>query len=99
MQSEIEQRSSESNEEYYKRIFQKHSDENEKEYKKRIQEIKKRKPDLDVWKSNQYKRYTKQYTAASKSKKETVVVKEKYLVSSVKYYTNIMEKIICYYVF
>lgn len=87
LQSEIEQRSSESKEEYYKRIFEKHSDENEKQYRKRIQEIKKRKPNLDVWKSNQYKKYTKKYTEVSRSRRSTVIVKEKYLVSTVKYYT------------
>lgn len=77
-QSEIEQRSGESKETYYKRIFEINSDETSKQYKKRIEEIKKRKPDLDCWKNNAYKKYT----VVSRGKRSTVSVANKYLVST-----------------
>ena len=83
MQSEIEQRSGETKEAYYARIFEKKSDENEKQYKKRVAEIKNRKPDLDCWKNNQYKQYTKKHTVVARQKREAtkVTLVNKYLVS------------------
>lgn len=88
LQSDIKKKESESEETYYKRIFQKHSDESKKQYRKRIEEMKKQLPDLTVWKDNKYEQYTKvtksssskQESTTSTSKSESVNVVTKYMV-------------------
>lgn len=58
---------------YYKRILKKYPEESDTEYVKRITVMKKHKPDLKVWKNNDYKSYVSQELTEDQHRRETEV--------------------------
>lgn len=82
---EIEKHETETVEEYHKRILTKRSHETGEQYLKRIANLRKQKPDLDIWKEDKFTKFLKAHIVTSSSKiatrRRVVEVKEEYLVS------------------
>lgn len=101
-QKDIEKKSSETEEVYCNRIFKRNADETVKQYKQRVNELKIRLPNLQVWKNDEYKKYVSQYTAKTSTKsssntstktKTEVTANAKYLVSSIIFSNFLLVKI------
>lgn len=76
----------ETEEEYYKRILTKRSHETGEEYLQRIARIKQLKPNLGIWKEQNFINFMRTHivtrTTKVKTRRKAVAVKEKYLVSA-----------------